>query len=95
MIKRDDLSTQINELFFPGVEPKEKNYFGVVVGPTGTGKTSLVTSECNKHPGGVLYYNACEPRVFAKELAEAVGMKIAPSNILDLLLGYFSSAVFM
>ena len=95
MIAREDLSNELFEFYFPGGGPKVKNYFGVVIGPTGTGKSALVTSECNKHPGGVLYYNACEPQVFSKRLAEAIGMKIGPSNILDLLLGYFSSDVFV
>ena len=95
MIAREDLSKELFEFYFPGVGSKVKNYFGVVIGPTGTGKSALVTSECNKHPGGVLYYNACEPQVFAKELAEAIGMKVGPSNILDLFLGYFSSDVFV
>ena len=95
MIAREDLSKELFEFYFPGVGSKVKNYFGVVIGPTGTGKSALVTSECNNHPGGVLYYNACEPQVFAKELAEAIRMKIGPSDILDLLLRYFSSDVFV
>ena len=51
------------------------------------GKSALVTSECNKHPGGVLYYYACEPQVFSKRLAEAIGMKIGPLNILRFIAG--------
>jgi len=34
----------------------------------------------------------CEPEV---ELAEVVGIKVEPSNIFDLVLGYFSSDAFM
>jgi len=33
--------------------------------------------------------------IFSKGLAEAVSMKIAPSNIIDLILGYFSSTYVM
>ena len=93
MIPREKLSNKLFEFYFPRDRPKVKNYLGVVIGPTGTGKSALVTSECNKHPGGVLYYNACKPQVFSKELAEAIGMKTGPSNILDLILGYFLSDV--
>ena len=86
------LSKQIFELFFQkSVELScEEEYvsFGVIIGPIGTGKTV-------HHPKGVLYYNTCEPEDFSRELAEAVGMKVGPSNILDLILGYFSSDVFV
>ena len=62
-----------------GVHQYMKNFkdtFGLIVGPTGTGKSALVTKECNRFPKGVLYYNVCEPTVFARKLAETVGMKI-------------------
>ena len=43
----------------------------------------------------MLYYNVCEPEMFTKELAEEIGMKVGPSNIFDLILGYFSSDLFL
>ena len=102
MIPREELAREMVKLFFPfsgessaSSNPKFKNTFGLIVGPSGTGKSALVTKECNRLPKGVLYHNVCEPKDFARELAEAVGMKIGPSNILDLLLGYFSSDIFV
>ena len=96
MVPREDLAKEMVYLFFPyDRQTRKRTTFGLIVGPTGTGKTALVTKECNTCPEGVLYYNVCEPKVFAHELAEAVGMKVGPSNILDLVLGYFSSDTFV
>ena len=66
-----------------------------MVGPMGSGKTTLVLKLCNEFPQGVLYYHAMNPKVFCKGLAEAAAMKISPSSIFDLILGYFSSDYFM
>ena len=102
MIPREELSKEIVDLFFPVSDKSPassnanfKDTFGLIVGPTGTGKSALVTKECNRFPKGVLYYNVCEPTVFARKLTETVGMKIGPSNIFDLVLGYFSSDTFV
>jgi len=43
---------------------------------------------CNESPEGVLYYKVGETKNFAVELAKELDMKIAPSNILDIALGY-------
>ena len=66
-----------------------------MVGPTGTGKTATITRACNKFPQGVLYIEVFEPNVFDRDLAKEISMKIGPSNIVDLVLGYFSSDDFV
>jgi len=102
MLYRNDLHDKITELFFPRAQSEaqlptaeEGRGFGLIVGPTGTGKTTLVRTACAELPGGVLYYNVRETKDFCTELAETVGMKIAPSNVFDLLLGYFQSDDFV
>ena len=105
MIPRESISNQMVSLFFPHLNGdtdstdestrQTKKSFGLIVGPTGSGKTALVTKECNRFPKGVLYYNVCEPEMFTKKLAEEIGMKVGPSNIFDLILGYFSSDLFL
>ena len=69
--------------------------FGIVLGPTGTGKTSIVRKLCNNMPKGILYYEVAEPLNFTNKLAKELGMKIAPSNLLDIVLGYFSTTYTM
>jgi len=65
------------------------------VGPTGTGKTSMVRKLCNKYPEGILYQEVVNTNNFLKYLAKELGMKIASSNIFDIILGYFSSTYIM
>ena len=65
--------------------------YGVIVGPTGTGKTSMIRSMCNKFLNGMLYCEVTEAKKFMRELAVSLNMKISPSNITDLILGYFST----
>ena len=67
----------------------------MMVGPMGSGKTTLVLKLRNEFPQGVLYYHTMDPEVFSEELAEAAAMKMSPSSIFDLILGYFSSEYFM
>ena len=97
LFSRKEYEDEVKECFFPSVpELRETNKgFGIIVGPTGSGKTTLVTGLCNKFPGGVLYYHVTNPMVFSKGLATAVGMKTSPSNVFDLVLGYFSNKYFM
>ena len=99
-IPREDIEEEIKICFFPdykkvGNRETDKHGFGIMVGPMGSGKTTLVLKLCNEFPQGVLYYHAMNPEVFCKGLAEAAAMKISPSSIFDLILGYFSSDYFM
>ena len=46
------------------------NFFGVVYGPVGAGKTDATREACRFHPKGVLYLEVYEPRNLARELAK-------------------------
>ena len=95
MISREKTAEEIVELFFPKSDEDaskgDRHSFGLIIGPTGTGKTCLVTNLCNKFPKGVIYYEVVEPKTFSVNLSKALSMKTAPSNIFDLLLSYLSS----
>ena len=102
MISRDVTAEEIVDLFFPCSDKGEdqgvvgngsKRSFGLIVGPTGTGKTALVTNLCNMLPE--LFYEVREPEAFSTDLATALAMKIAPSSVFDLFLSYISSDYFM
>jgi len=41
-----------------------RKQFGIIVGRTGTGKTTTVQKLCNKYPEGVLYYELLVPAAF-------------------------------
>lgn len=77
---REDFSEEIVNLFFPqqySEDPEEdpqltrsRARFGLIVGPTGTGKTILVTDLCNRFSKGVIYFQVCEPTVFTNNRHE-------------------------
>ena len=46
------------------------NFFGVIYGPAGAGKTDVTREACRFHPKGVLYLEVYEPRDLARELAK-------------------------
>lgn len=63
-----------------------RKQFGVVVGCTGTGKSEMVRIMCNKSQEGTIYYKPIEAKNFTMKLVRDLGMKIAPSNIMDIIL---------
>ena len=63
----------------------------VVLGPSGSRKTVAGMDLCEKHPKGVLYMEIMEPEVFHYDLATCMGMRLQPTNIEDLILGYISA----
>ena len=65
--------------------------FGVIVGPSGTGKTIAVKDLCHTYPEGVFYHEISDPKSFVLALAEEVGMKIKPLSVFDLMLEYISA----
>ena len=58
--------------------------FGVVVGPSGTGKTLLMREVCNESPTGVLYMEVFDPSSCVEELAKATGMVTSPQNLVNI-----------
>ena len=66
--------------------------FSVIVGPSGTGKTVAVTHICNESPQGVLYVEVVSANSFMFDIAKEIGMKVAPSGIIDLILGHISDS---
>ena len=88
---RVEISTFIKSLY---LDNKANGYawFGLIVGPSGTGKTTIVRDLCERLPKGVLYHEArgFGREQFVQSLAEEVGMKIRPTSIFDLLLACIS-----
>jgi hypothetical protein len=66
---------------------KKKVYtFGVVLGPSGTGRTYVTRLACSLYPSGVIYYEIYHPSFLAVNLARVVGMKLRDNaKILDVL----------
>lgn len=65
---------------------EEVDLFGVVLGPSGTGKTYLTRLVCNLYPSGVLYYEIVLPSYLPEGLAKTVGMRLRDdANLLDVL----------
>lgn len=103
LIARKDMEDKILRRVFPysalsssghAEEDDESLFgmFGLIVGPTGTGKSTLITHLCNRYPEGVLYHHVGEStQCFAIQWAQNMGMKVKP-NILDKFLAYFSSS---
>ena len=52
------------------VSDARNKQFGVIVGPTRTGKSAVVRNVCNKDPKGLLYVEVTEPGKFVQRLAQ-------------------------
>ena len=63
----------------------------MILGPSGSGKTIVVMDLCEWYPKGVLYMEVVEAAVFVEQLAECIGIRLGPSNLEDLALGYISN----
>ena len=70
--------------------PKGKSRdFGVVLGPTGTGKSDATRKACNgKQTAGVLYCEIVDFSFFSKDLAKTIGMSLEPTSLIDVILSY-------
>ena len=91
MICRPELETQLAKLIVVAHKRQVDRLFGLVIGPSGTGKTMLTRKVCRDHPNGVLYMEVFDPLSLTEELAKAVGMVVSPTNLFDLALSYISS----
>lgn len=57
--------------------------FGVVIGPSRSGKMSAIREMCYKYPDGIIYFEIGEPKNFVNVLSRSVGMKTSPSIVVD------------
>ena len=73
-VKREDLKKIIKKRFF--IAPSEEG-FGVIIGPSGTGKTALIREICNDYPQGTLYFEALNDDV-PEDLARTIGIRTTP-----------------
>lgn len=84
-VKRTVLTTGANDQ-----QQGKGDYFAVVIGPSGTGKTLLTSKVCFDYPFGVLYHEVFNPSSVVQELAVSVGMVLEPDSIVDLALSAIS-----
>ena len=96
MQERNKEFEQLQRAFLPHTlgqcnEIPSRSLFGLLVGPSGTGKTVAITHLCNKFPEGVVYCEVREPFAFPATLATEVGMKLNPFGLLDLVLSHIST----
>ena len=75
-IDRSEEIERIKSLFI--AEPTSPN-FGVVLGPSGTGKTYASRAACNERPDYILYHEIISPYSAPEELAKVAGMPVRPS----------------
>ena len=87
-IDRPDVTRAVMDMFV-GLKDDRKRGFGVVLGPTGTGKTHCTTEVCNGRQG-VLYIEIVDPKFLGRHLAKTIGMPIGPSGLVSLALSYIS-----
>ena len=78
---RDEIEEEIKDM----VLKNTSKCYGIILGPTGTGKSYLVAKVCNDHSRYVTHHMITVPSLLPHELAEKVGMKLQP-NILDILI---------
>ena len=94
-VDRPDLEKSVYDLLHP--YPKngvEDNLFGVVIGPSGTGKTALLRKMCCRDLEGILYLEICDPRYISLDLRDAVGMIQTPTWPIDLAFTYVSGDLY-
>ena len=89
-INRKEVITSIEqELIKPKLSDRIKK-FGIIIGPTGTGKTFSTQRACNRNPHGVLY-TELNTGNFVKEFAEQTGVPIEPRGLFDFVAKHFAN----
>ena len=88
MIARTDLEKELFNLFHPS---QGETFFGIVIGPSGTGKTMAIRNFCRLYPSAILYFEVREVNFFAEELAKEAGIKTKPTNVFDIMIGQLSN----
>ena len=77
----------VEEIRWSFIADNASDLFGVVLGPTRTGKSHLASLSCNMYPHGCIYYEICEPLSFPVELAKAINMRLKKdANIFHVIL---------
>ncbi len=95
-IDRPLLEQELKQLVYPrSVEDlSNEGLFGIIIGPSGTGKTALLRKICSSDPKGVLYFKVLnlDPQCLrvAQDLVTVVGMVQQPTSPIDLLFTYLS-----
>ncbi len=90
IIQRPEEQENIRQL----ISREDPTQFGIILGPSGTGKTYLTRQVCRDSPSfGVVYYEIPgAPASFPEDLAREVGMKLSSSlNFVDVLVSKFVS----
>ena len=68
MISQEKTAEEMAELLCPrsieNVSKGKQHSFSLIIGPTSTGKTILVTNLCNMLPKDIISYEVIEPRHF-------------------------------
>ena len=67
----------------------QKKCYGIILGPTGTGKSYVVTKVCHEYHSRVIYYHVMAPKSLPLDLASAVDMKLRPRMFDHLVNRYF------
>ncbi len=88
VVEREDVLAAIKELVFKNGVQDHNGQFGIILGPSGTGKTYLTRLACcDESASGVVYFEIKSVKLFPKELAHAFGLKLeGDKNFLDVLL---------
>ena len=92
IVARDKLEKDIKYLLRPSSKTNDVEMFGLIIGPSGAGKTCAVKKVCSQNPSGILYFEISEAENFHEKLAEEIGMQIKPGKTyLDLLFDRFTN----
>ncbi|ORY50003.1 hypothetical protein BCR33DRAFT_713596 [Rhizoclosmatium globosum] len=85
-VRRPSVEAALERMVTPSKKPA--NYF-VVVGETGSGKSTMMKAACSKVGGGVIYVDVPEKtRNFGDAFADAIGFKFhTPNNLSDWFYG--------
>ena len=93
MVERREIWEAIERTFITGTG-REIGGFGIIFGPSGSGKTIATRKVCNDHPKGVIYVELKGLKgdySFVSAMINQMGLKVKPTGIVDLFLGYLSS----
>ena len=81
-IKREEIITSIKNKFIKPESSDDLKKFGIIYGPTGTGKSLSTQMACNQNSFGVLY-TYINTAVLVKGFAEQTGVPIEPRGLVD------------